>query len=42
MLRNCDFNNFKYKNLCNLARHKHKTPWWWNWNVETCRRIYYV
>ena len=32
--------NRKFKNLCILARHKCKTPWWWHRNVETCSSIY--
>jgi len=36
------FNSFTVKNLCNLARHKCKTPWRWHWNVETCSSIYYA
>jgi len=35
ILWKCGFNIFNYKNLCNLARHKCKTPWWWQRNVET-------
>jgi hypothetical protein len=35
-LYDCDFNSFNFKNLCNLARHKCKIPWWWHRNVETC------
>jgi len=25
-LKNCNFKSFSFKNLCNLARHKCKTP----------------
>ena len=32
----------KFLKLCNLARHKCETLWWWYRNVETCRSIYYI
>jgi hypothetical protein len=33
---------FSIQYVCNLARHKCKTPWWWHKNVETCSSIYYI
>ena len=41
ILWNFNFNNFVYKNLCNLARHKYKTPWGWHRDVEICRSVHY-
>jgi len=42
ILWNCNFDSFNLKNLCNLARHKCKTPWWWHRNVETSRSVHYI
>ena len=41
-LRNCNFNGFSFKSLCNLARHKCKTPWEWHSAVETCKSVHYI
>ena len=42
ILWKCYVNSFNFKNICNLARHKCQTLWWWNRNIEICRGIYYV
>ena len=42
ILWNCNFNSFNFKNLCNLARHKYKTPWGLHRDVETCRSVHYI
>ena len=41
-LWNCNFNSFSFRNLCNLAGHKCKTPWWWLRYDETCRGVHYI
>ena len=42
ILWNCNFNSFNFKNSCNLARHKCKTPEGWYTDVETRRSIQYI
>ena len=41
-LWNCNFNILHFKNLCNLVKHKCKTPSGWQRNVETCRTVYFI
>jgi len=33
------FNSLDFTYLCNLAKHKCKTPWWWHRNVEKCSSV---